>query len=244
MSLVTIEQRGKFDLNPLGDIRGRVYKDQQVIFFQGDPTGYQDDQNTGRILVIRSGGVTRKVVSKEGQQITLGTVNAPGFIAEGLCADSYHASGYANGKTEIVITNESSLIRLAPQLCLPLVFSAVRRLQEATNLYVDRITRRTPARLAGLIISNLGENGIFSTESTQTDMAQKLCVRRETFNKALAQLTRNGLVDHTITSGTTSYTPLNIEGLQKLANCHDQSHRSKKMQARIIYFPGVFGRGR
>ena len=174
----------------------RQYRHGQMIVFQGDPSA--------NVFLIESGHVAVRVGTAEGDSVTvnlLGPGNSFGELATILGGRARTADVVALDKVEVAIIAERDFDELRstfPQIDRLIVETLAQRVLDLgdrlTEILYESANRRCARRLLEAAVS-------FSVEGsdrvvvpiTQMDLASLAGATRPTVNKALAQLSYEGV---------------------------------------------------
>jgi CRP-like cAMP-binding protein len=166
----------------------------QVIFTEGEPSDH--------LYVVRSGRVRILVQSVHGEEMTLALLGPGDSMGELSMIDGRprSASAEALSATEL-ITLPVSDVRAALRADHALLFAVaaglattVRRLTDAT---ADLVFLDLPRRLAKLLLTEARHDAGSSRVDlgmSQSGLAARLGVTRQSLNRALAGLTRRGWI--------------------------------------------------
>ena len=180
------------------DFTPHRFQHGEVIFHQGDP---------GQMLyLIQSGHVRIFVMGEEGQETSV-TLCGPGDIFGELAViDGLPRSASAAALEDTVVLTLSrdrlrEHMRRAPQLALNFMRALSVRLRSSTQQVETLTFLGVPGRLARQLLGLARDYGVvepdgvrIDTTLTQSDLASLIGATRESINKAMGSLRRQGLV--------------------------------------------------
>lgn len=159
----------------------------------------------GTVELYRGSGAGRRVVTRV----------LPGGVIGDIALFSnepYISSAQAAGPVELLrFDREPLLAELArhPALCLRWLVAGLRQLERTQRRVLRLMHRTVKARVADLIVDE-GEE----VKLSQATIAALMGVSRQAVNEAISDLREAGL----ITTGYRRITPVDVPGLQRLAN--------------------------
>jgi len=173
--------------------RGRVrrYAPGEVVFREGDPGD--------SLHVVTEGEVLITVLSGEGEEATLARFSAGDCFGELALLDGLPRSGTARAvraTTTFVVTRQDFLNWLSerPRAALALLETLSLRLRQTSERMTDRLFLGLAQRLAKELLLGANGHGPVTVRRTQADIGAALGVSRESVNKTLRYLERQGVV--------------------------------------------------
>lgn len=178
--------------------RRHRYARDEVVFYQGDAGD--------TFYVILSGQVKVSVSSAEGQEAILVMLDSGESFGEFALLDEQprSASIQATRPTDVVALRKDDfqrLIKQSPDIAISLLKVMTKRLRDTDQLVEDAAFLDVAERLAKKLLSLMDVHGKPSPRGieldmhlTQQELAAMIGATRESVNKALATLTRRGLV--------------------------------------------------
>lgn len=195
----------------------RRYRRDSVVFVQGE--------YGTRCYVILSGSVKISAYAPDGREAVLAVLGPGDVFGELSLFDEAPRSADATviEEAELLSLDDAALteaVRAHPELAVSLLAVLSRRLRRANERFQDAaffdVTGRVARRLADLSARHgvTGEDGVLvDVPLSQESLAKMIGATRESVNKALAGLTRRGLVRR---SGQ-RYVLTDVEGLRDRA---------------------------
>jgi CRP-like cAMP-binding protein len=184
-------------LTPLaGRAFPRRFAAGQVVFTEGEPSDH--------LYVVRSGRVRILVQSVHGEEMTLALLGPGDSMGELSMIDGRprSASAEALSATELItlpVADVRAALRADPALLLAVatgLAATVRRLTDAT---ADLVFLDLPRRLAKLLLTEARQDGAGPSRAdlglSQSGLAARLGVTRQSLNRALAGLARRGWIN-------------------------------------------------
>lgn len=175
--------------------RPRDFRAGEVVFHQGDPCD--------SLYLLRRGRVAVRVLTPDGDEVTVGLLTAPEEFGElALLREDHHHTATVTALDEtrvlVVPAHRFHELRLEhPALSEWLLQALARRLERSTLLLADALYVDADRRVARRLLdcadsSRLGGPG--SLLLVQADVATMAGVSRPTANRALRRLERSGVV--------------------------------------------------
>lgn len=173
----------------------RDYARGEVVFHQGDPGD--------ALYLLRCGRVAVRVVTLQGDEVTLALLAAPDAFGEmGLIRPDHHHSAtvVALDPVRVVVVPAGrfhELRRTRPELTDWLLDVLVRRLERSTDLLADAYFLDADQRVARRLLDCVLEpwaDDVHEVPLTQADLAAMAGVTRPTANRVLRALERAGTV--------------------------------------------------
>ncbi len=175
--------------------RPREFRPGEVVFHQGDPCD--------SLFLLRRGRVSVKVLTPDGDEVTIGLIAAPDAFGEvGLIRPDHHHTA-----TVVAIEDVHVLSVLAtrfhdlrtdhPDLTDWLLMTLTQRLERMSALLADALFVDAEHRVARRLLDCRCSYGIDDGEPlplTQDDLAAMAGVSRPTANRVLRHLEDEGLV--------------------------------------------------
>jgi CRP-like cAMP-binding protein len=186
-------------LTSVGSGRNNVkYQPKDVLFHQGD--------SADMVYYIEKGSVQISVVSDQGKEGLIGTLNAGDFVGEGCLAgqEFYLASATVTKPTRAVKISKASMIRvLHEQPELSEMFTAFllsRNIQIEADL-VDQLFNSSEKRLARvlLLLANFGKEGkldVVIPKVSQETLAARAGTTRARVNFFMNKFRKLGLIEY------------------------------------------------
>lgn len=179
-------------------LRSHAYRKGAVVFSEGDPGT--------TLYLIGEGEVKLTILSPDGREVVLALLGPGGFFGELALLD-----GEARSTTALVrIPSKLFLLERAeflkfldghPGAAASLLAAMSRRLRRTTDLIHDAVFLDGPTRLTKILLhlaeagTRSGPDGVLSAPRlTQEDLAEMVGGTRESINRWLRILAREGLV--------------------------------------------------
>lgn len=202
-SILQSKTTPKFDaktfLTSIGTGRRNLkFAPKEILFHQGDAAD--------TIFYVEKGSVQISVVSDQGKEGVLGTLNAGDFIGEGCLAgqEVYLSSATATTDTKAVSIDKKAMIRvLQEQPLLSEVFTAFllsRNIQIESDL-VDQLFNSSEKRLARVLLqlANFGKEGKLESvlpKVSQETLAARVGTTRARVNFFMNKFRKLGLIEY------------------------------------------------
>jgi CRP/FNR family cyclic AMP-dependent transcriptional regulator len=179
-------------------LRPRQYRKSSVIFSEGDPGT--------TFYLIEEGEVKLTITSPAGKEVILAFLGPGGFFGELALLDGGPRSATAVAKiaSRLLVLEREQLLKFLgdhPRAAASLLAALSRRLRRATERISDAVFLDGPTRLAKILLqlteagSQPGPDGVLSSPRlTQEELAQIVGGTRESINRWLGTLVREGLV--------------------------------------------------
>ena len=174
----------------------RRLRDGQILFTEGEPSDH--------LFVIRSGRIRIVARSPQGGELVL-SVLAPGEVIGELSVidgGPRSATAEALGDVELLAvaaTDVLTLLRQQPALLMAAATELAATVRRLTGSASDLVFLDLPRRLAKLLLTDAapGPDGALRVDTgmSQTGLAARLGVTRQTLNRALSGLVRRGWVE-------------------------------------------------
>lgn len=191
---------GDADDAPLRRLAERAFRrrlrDGQILFTEGEPSDH--------LFVIRSGRVRIVARSPQGGELVL-SVLAPGEVIGELSVidgGARSATAEALGDVELLAVASSDVLTVLqqdPALLMAAASELAATVRRLTGSASDLVFLDLPRRLAKLLLAEatVGRDGArrVDTGMSQTGLAARLGVTRQTLNRALSGLVRRGWVE-------------------------------------------------
>jgi len=167
----------------------------QVVFNEGEPSAH--------LYVIRRGRIRILVQSAHGDEMTLSVLDAGDTIGELSMIDGQPRSASAEAITEAeLVALPAADIRTAlhtdPALLFAVAAELAATVRRLTGSTADLVFLDLPRRLAKLMLSEArpGPTGLLHVDPgmSQSGLAARLGVARQSLNRALAGLVRRGWI--------------------------------------------------
>jgi CRP-like cAMP-binding protein len=196
--------------------RPREFRSGEVVFHQGDPCD--------SLYLLRCGRVAVRVVTPDGDELTVGLLVAPEEFGElGLLRDDHHHTASTVALEDVLVLTVAAarfheLREAHPALNDWLLQALARRLERSTTLlaealYVDA-EHRVIRRLADCC-SAFGVQSGGALPLVQEDLAAMAGVSRPTANRALRRLEEDGVV----VLGRRRMDVVDLAALERAARC-------------------------
>jgi CRP-like cAMP-binding protein len=179
-------------------LRPRQYRRGGPIFFQGDPgTGF---------YIIQSGRVKIALTSPDGREVVLTLLGPNDFFGDLALLDGEPRSADALALDDcslLLLTRDDFLkfLDTRPRVSRELLAVLSRRLRRNAQLIQDAAFQDISGRLARLLLTLAEQHGqpgaegvLIGARLTQSELAAMVAATRESVNKALRGLERQGLV--------------------------------------------------
>ncbi|KGM32960.1 Crp/Fnr family transcriptional regulator [Inquilinus limosus] len=162
----------------------RRYDDGDTIFLRGDPGD--------SILIIQSGRVALRLISRQGREILLGILQAGEMFGEVSALDGRgrSADAVALGECRLQIVDGRDLRRMlkqSPEACLQMMELLTTRLRRTSDQLEGVALLNLPARLARLLLT-LAETEASQTPSGRTTPGRALRLPRRLSQRDLGLL--------------------------------------------------------
>ena len=171
--------------------RRRTYRAEQVLFRHRDPSD--------SLFVICSGHVQARIRSSEGRELVLHVAvqgEAPGHID--LIDQAPRACDAVAQDDVEVLMLPAQAVRGAlikhPHALLELTKDFAGIIRELDDLVRDLVFLDLPARLAKLLLAHPASDRRVELGLTQSELAVQLGVARQSLNRVLGELQRQGLI--------------------------------------------------
>jgi CRP-like cAMP-binding protein len=174
----------------------RRLRDGQILFTEGEPSDH--------LFVVRSGRIRILARSPRGDELVL-SVLAPGDVLGELSVIDQgprSATAEALGDVELLAVAAAdvrALLEAEPALLLAVAGELAATVRRLTGNAADLVFLDLPRRLAKLLVgeATAGPDGVLRVDlgMSQSGLAARLGVTRQTLNRALAGLTRRGWVE-------------------------------------------------
>ena len=174
----------------------RRLRDGQILFSEGEPSDH--------LFVIRSGRVRIVSRSPQGGELVLSVLGAGEVIGELSVIDGgvRSATAEALGEVELLAVASSEVLAVLqqqPALLMAAATELAATVRRLTGSASDLVFLDLPRRLAKLLLSEAtaGRDGTrrVDTGMSQTGLAARLGVTRQTLNRALSGLIRRGWIE-------------------------------------------------
>jgi CRP-like cAMP-binding protein len=188
---------GEAQLRGLADRSfSRRLRDGQILFTEGEPSDH--------LFVVRSGRIRIVARSPRGDELVL-SVLAPGEVLGELSVIDQgprSATAEALGDVELLAVAAAdvrALLEREPALLMAAAAELAATVRRLTGSAADLVFLDLPRRLAKLLVSEaaVGADGVHRVDPgmSQSGLAARLGVTRQTLNRALSGLTRRGWVE-------------------------------------------------
>lgn len=172
----------------------------QKPFSDRETIVYEDDKENNNFFIIVSGKVNVVVVTTEGKQAILATLQHGDFFGEMTLLDGEprSASVIAASDGEILVLYRNSLMDILhkyPQITIQMLITLSRRLRR-TNRQINTLSMMSVyGRIADAILQlsreqgkRIGDMVVISNPPTQQEIAEMTGTSRETVSRILSQL--------------------------------------------------------
>jgi CRP-like cAMP-binding protein len=175
----------------------RRYAAGQVVFTEGEPSEH--------LFVVRSGRVRVLVQSVHGDQVVFAVLGPGDTLGELSVIDGQarSASAEALGELQLVALPADEVraaLRADPALALAAAAALAATVRRLTGSTADLVFLDLPRRLAKLLLAEAraGRDGALRVDPgmSQSGLAARLGVTRQSLNRALGGLARRGWVRH------------------------------------------------
>jgi CRP/FNR family transcriptional regulator, cyclic AMP receptor protein len=173
----------------------RRFSAGQVVFTEGEPSDH--------LYVVRTGRVRVLVQSSHGEEVTLAVLGPGETIGELSMIDGLprSASAEALDQTELVTlpaADVRSALRADPALLFAAAAELAATVRRLTGSTADLVFLDLPRRLAKLLLAEAQQQGQgllrVDLGMSQSGLAARLGVTRQSLNRALAGLVRRGWI--------------------------------------------------
>jgi CRP-like cAMP-binding protein len=192
----------------------RRFAGGQVLFTEGEPSEH--------LYVVRSGRVRVFVQSVHGEEMTLSVLGPGDTLGELSMIDGEprSASAQALGTTELLTLPAAGVraaLRADPALLLATAAALAATVRRLTDGAADLVFLDLPRRLAKLLLTEARQEGPgrlrVDPGMSQSGLAGRLGVTRQSLNRALAGLVRHGWIQ----AEGTGYVVLDPAALRRFA---------------------------
>jgi len=179
-------------------LRPRAYRKGAVVFSEGDAGT--------SLYLIEKGEVKLTILSPDGKEVIVALLGPGGFFGELALLDggSRSATAVARSDARLLALEREHLLQFLerhPQAAASLLAALSRRLRRTTDMVHDAAFLDGPTRLAKTLLHlaearrRPGPDGVLhSPRLTQEDLAEIVGGTRESINRWLRVLAREGLV--------------------------------------------------
>jgi CRP/FNR family transcriptional regulator, cyclic AMP receptor protein len=174
----------------------RRLRDGQVLFTEGEPSDH--------LFVVRSGRIRIVARSLHGDELVLSVLGPGEALGELSVIDqgSRSATAEALGDVELLAVAAAdvrALLESRPALLMAAAAELAGTVRRLTGSAADLVFLDLPRRLAKLLLAEAapGPDGVLRVDTgmSQSGLAARLGVTRQTLNRALAGLIRRGWVE-------------------------------------------------
>jgi CRP-like cAMP-binding protein len=174
----------------------RRLRNGQILFTEGEPSDH--------LFVVRSGRVRVVARSAPGDELVLSVLGPGEVIGELSVIDLGPRSATAEALGDVQLlavpaTAVRALLREHPDLMLAVAVDLAGTVRRLTGSAADLVFLDLPRRLAKLLLAEAapGPDGVLRVDTgmSQTGLAARLGVTRQTLNRALGGLVRHGWID-------------------------------------------------
>lgn len=182
----------------MADLVRQELRPGEVLFYQGD---------AGHILyVVETGKVRIFVQGEEGQELSVAVCGTGDLVGEMSVIDELPRSASAMAMERAAVLRLSrerfrEHVRKSPQLAFNVMKALSVRLRFSTRQLDSLSMASVPTRLARKLLELADQHGVaedgetrIAMTLTQSELASLLGTTRESVNKALGQLKRQGLI--------------------------------------------------
>ena len=181
------------------DVRRRAYPADQIIFHQGDP-GHA-------VYIVESGRVRIYVQGEDGQEVSVSIYDPGDIFGEMSLIERQPRSATAvtmEDSVLLIIHDEDFYrhLQASHQLALNLMLTLSARLRDTTETVESLATLDVNRRLIKKLLHLAERQGVVTEEGirirgtlTQQALASLIGTSRESANRALSALARQGLID-------------------------------------------------
>jgi CRP/FNR family cyclic AMP-dependent transcriptional regulator len=195
-----------------GLARRRRYEPGQALFRLGDPSD--------SAFVLCSGHVQARIRSRDGRELVLHVSapgEAPGYL-DLLDEAPRSVDAVAQDDVEVLVLPARAVRRVLiehPHALMELSTGLAEIIRKLDELMRDLVFLDLPARLAKLLLARPAPDARVELGLTQSELAAQLGVARQSLNRALGDLQRQGLIR--IEDSGRSVEVLDRMGLRRLA---------------------------
>jgi CRP-like cAMP-binding protein len=174
----------------------RRLRDGQILFTEGEPSDH--------LFVVRSGRIRIVARSPRGDELVLSVLGPGEVLGELSVIDQgpRSATAEALGEVELLAVAAAdvrALLEREPALLMAAAAELAGTVRRLTGSAADLVFLDLPRRLAKLLVSEaaVGADGVHRVHPgmSQSGLAARLGVTRQTLNRALSGLTRRGWVE-------------------------------------------------
>lgn len=174
----------------------RRLRDGQILFTEGEPSEH--------LFVVRSGRIRIVARSPRGDELVLSVLGPGEVLGELSVIDQgpRSATAEALGDVELLAVAAAdvrALLEAQPALLLAAAAELAGTVRRLTGSAADLVFLDLPRRLAKLLLgeASAGPDGTLRVDPgmSQSGLAARLGVTRQTLNRALSGLTRRGWVE-------------------------------------------------
>ena len=182
----------------------------QVLFTEGEPSDTLVVVDSGRLKVVREGA--------QGEQLLLATAGPGEAVGELSVLDGGPRSAGVSALEDsvLVVVPASAVLALldrSPAVVRAVAMDLAATVRRLTGSSADLVFLDLPRRVAKLVLDTVGERGTGDLRMSQGEIAARLGVTRQSYNRALGGLLKRGWL---VTDGSAVHV-LDRAALQRFA---------------------------
>ena len=161
----------------------------QVLFTEGEPSDTLVVVDSGRLKVVREGA--------QGEQLLLATAGPGEAVGELSVLDGGPRSAGVSALEDsvLVVVPGSAVLALldrSPAVVRAVAMDLAATVRRLTGSSADLVFLDLPRRVAKLVLDTVGERGTGDLRMSQGEIAARLGVTRQSYNRALGGLLKRG----------------------------------------------------